>query len=325
MPSRRLVDGRSSRGYVPLEQEVFRLGLSAEALGLLAQLRNESAVNEQDGVLDAATAAAAAAYCKLSPTRLRRALSELKAVGWVLLPPGGGVGDPNYGAWSKTHAERDREREGWRERQRAVRAGETEGQMSLDVTRDMPVTPDDVTPPSREMSRTPAPPPHTPPLHPRAEAEAEAETGPTGLRPSGPPLVANAPRGAHPPSTDSSSSGADDGADRLCELMCELVAQRAKAPAITPTWRREARLLLDRDRRPYQEAEALMRWAAEDRFWRRNVLSIPKFRNHYDRLLMEARDQPVPNGTRLSGHGRRQAARDARALERLGAASEAPL
>lgn len=88
--------------------------------------------------------------------------------------------------------------------------------------------------------------------------------------------------------------------ERLCALMADLVeGNGAKRPAITEAWRRDARLLLDRDGRVLEKAEELMRWAAADQFWRSNVLSIPTFRKQYERLRLkalaewEARNRPA--------------------------------
>jgi hypothetical protein len=75
-----------------------------------------------------------------------------------------------------------------------------------------------------------------------------------------------------------------------------LVARGCKRPRVTKEWRDSARLLLDTDRRPLGEALTLMRWAAEDPFWRANVLSLPKFRDQYDQLRLRA-EAPAANGS----------------------------
>jgi hypothetical protein len=83
--------------------------------------------------------------------------------------------------------------------------------------------------------------------------------------------------------------------EELCEFMQLMVAERAKKPEITKAWRDEARLLLDRDKRPFREALDVMTWAANDSFWRSNVLSIPTFRKQYDRLKL-GMQRPHKNG-----------------------------
>lgn len=74
--------------------------------------------------------------------------------------------------------------------------------------------------------------------------------------------------------------------EELCEVMQFLNADRGAKATITKTWRGEARLLLDRDKRPLMEALTVMRWAARDSFWRANILSIPTFRKQYDKLKL---------------------------------------
>ena len=74
--------------------------------------------------------------------------------------------------------------------------------------------------------------------------------------------------------------------EEICALMQNLVAQRATKPTITATWSEAARLLLDRERHSLEEISRVMRWAADDRFWRKNVLGLPKFREHYDKLRL---------------------------------------
>jgi hypothetical protein len=114
----------------------------------------------------------------------------------------------------------------------------------------------------------------------------------------------------------------DDLAEGLCRRMRELVSERAKQPTITAAWRHDARLLLTRDHRPYDEAVAVMEWAAEDTFWRRNVLGIPKFRDQYDRLLMQMHDEPGAGASR-PGRTDTPATIQARRLDAMAADLEA--
>jgi hypothetical protein len=66
---------------------------------------------------------------------------------------------------------------------------------------------------------------------------------------------------------------------------------RKRAAEVTPKWRDSARLLLDRDRVPLAEAVMVLRWSQQDSFWRSNILSMPTFREKFDRLKLKA--QPV--------------------------------
>ena len=79
-----------------------------------------------------------------------------------------------------------------------------------------------------------------------------------------------------------------DDVDRLCStLLARLHANDVKA-TISKKWRTEARLLLDRDHRPLDEALRLIRWATSDPFWQGNVHSMPTFRAQYDKLRLQA-------------------------------------
>jgi hypothetical protein len=80
-----------------------------------------------------------------------------------------------------------------------------------------------------------------------------------------------------------------DDVRALCDLMVELVvANGSKRPRITKDWRDDARLLIDTDGRDLAKALELMRWAANDTFWRANVQSLPTFRKQYDQLRLKA-------------------------------------
>lgn len=76
----------------------------------------------------------------------------------------------------------------------------------------------------------------------------------------------------------------------LCTLLAELIeANGSKPPTVTKAWRDSARLMLERDHRDPAEAERLIRWCQGDEFWRSNVLSMPKFRQRYDQLRLQAK------------------------------------
>lgn len=78
----------------------------------------------------------------------------------------------------------------------------------------------------------------------------------------------------------------------LCNLLADLVEENgSKRPNVTQRWRDEARLLLDRDKRPLNEAKDLIRWTQSDPFWKSNVMAMPKFRQQYDRLRLQSKDR----------------------------------
>lgn len=78
--------------------------------------------------------------------------------------------------------------------------------------------------------------------------------------------------------------------ERLCELLRDLITRNgSKPPVIAKGWRDAARLLLDLDRRPLNEALWLIQWCQNDEFWRANIGSMPTFRKKYDQLRLKAR------------------------------------
>jgi hypothetical protein len=73
----------------------------------------------------------------------------------------------------------------------------------------------------------------------------------------------------------------------LSFLLADLIeGNGSKRPTVTKAWADAERLLLERDGRARDEAEALLRWCQADDFWRSNVLSMPKFRAKYDQLRL---------------------------------------
>lgn len=82
-----------------------------------------------------------------------------------------------------------------------------------------------------------------------------------------------------------------DDVDQLCGRLADwIVTNGSKPPTVGETWKREARLLLDVDDRDLAKALALIDWCQQNPFWRKNILSVSKFREQYDRLRMDAVD-----------------------------------
>jgi hypothetical protein len=76
---------------------------------------------------------------------------------------------------------------------------------------------------------------------------------------------------------------------RLCaRLASHIAANGSKRPAITKRWRDAARLMLDRDGRTEQQIASAIDWCQADEFWRANILSMPKLREKYDQLRLQA-------------------------------------
>ena len=104
---------------------------------------------------------------------------------------------------------------------------------------------------------------------------------------------------------DQDSPGARGDVERLCVHLADRIeGNGSRRPTITKTWRRECRLLLDRDQRTETQVRRAIDWCQDSAFWKSNVLSMPTLRQQYDRLRLIAqeeskrdpaqRPQPVP-------------------------------
>lgn len=105
---------------------------------------------------------------------------------------------------------------------------------------------------------------------------------------------------AEPPADEESDAEPQrEDVAALCGRLAEwMITNGARPPTITKQWRREARLLLDRDKRELSKALNLIDWCQQDPFWLTNIHSIPKFRKQYDQLTMKAREDWRRNAAR---------------------------
>lgn len=75
--------------------------------------------------------------------------------------------------------------------------------------------------------------------------------------------------------------------DQLCTTLVQaMTSNGCKPPTVTKAWKDAARLLLDKDQRPLDEALAVLAWCQQDQFWQVNIHSLPKFRAKYDQLRL---------------------------------------
>jgi hypothetical protein len=154
--------------------------------------------------------------------------------------------------------------------------------------------------PSRNPSANPS---GNPSVEGSADPSAKGSVGPSSSEPFREPFGEGfgKPRGEGEGVSSSSSVGFNSSSsssselapradvDQLCErLRARIVDNGAKA-TITKAWRDEGRRLLDRDGRDLNQALRLIDWATGHSFWASNILSMPKFRQKYDQLLMQAR------------------------------------
>lgn len=82
--------------------------------------------------------------------------------------------------------------------------------------------------------------------------------------------------------------------------------------------------MLDRDGRTEQQVRAAIDWCQDNEFWRKNVMSMPKLREQYDRLRMDAEDERRKHGG-LNGSQRAPGPDRARGWVAAGAAFQAQM
>jgi hypothetical protein len=77
--------------------------------------------------------------------------------------------------------------------------------------------------------------------------------------------------------------------ERICAHLADRIESNgSKRPPVTDRWRTAARLMLDRDGRTENEIRGAIDWCQADEFWRSNILSMPKLREKYDQLRLQA-------------------------------------
>lgn len=97
---------------------------------------------------------------------------------------------------------------------------------------------------------------------------------------------------------------------RICAHLADRIeANGSKRPAITTRWRNSARLMIDRDGRTEQQIMTAIDWCQDNEFWRANILSMPKLREKYEQLRLQARR--ASNGHRSTTNDRVRQAREA--------------
>lgn len=94
-------------------------------------------------------------------------------------------------------------------------------------------------------------------------------------------------------STNKESAMADDvdpEVERLCTLLADLVeGNGSKRPNVTQRWRDQCRLLIHADGRTPSQVENAIRWSQAHSFWCSNVRSMPKLREQFDTMRLQAK------------------------------------
>lgn len=91
-------------------------------------------------------------------------------------------------------------------------------------------------------------------------------------------------------------------------------APRAKQPNFA-TWADEVRLMRERDGRTHREMCELFQWAHTDTFWRQNILSPTKLREHWDKLTIKRETALQPKPAAASAWWTSEASKLAKAVE----------
>jgi hypothetical protein len=136
----------------------------------------------------------------------------------------------------------------------------------------------------------PESPPDRPPISPPESGQASGRIA----------LPVPDPTPARPDPTPIASANAErrDDVERICEHLADSIeANGANRPAITKGWRDSARLMLDRDERTEHEIHGAIDWCQADEFWRANILSLPKLREKFDQLRLQAQRRPGASRT----------------------------
>ena len=108
-----------------------------------------------------------------------------------------------------------------------------------------------------------------------------------------------APVDNSPSSAATAKAAPRDDVNRICNAMADSVAERTgRRPRITRAWKDAARRMLDLDKRTESDILAAIAWSANDDFWRANILSLPKLRQKYDQLSLQAQRKRPRNGGR---------------------------
>lgn len=81
-------------------------------------------------------------------------------------------------------------------------------------------------------------------------------------------------------------------------------ANGSRRPAITGKWRDAARLLIDHDGRTETQVRAAIDWCQDHEFWRPNIMSMPKLRQKYDQMRLQAQRDAAPAAGRNGSQAR---------------------
>jgi hypothetical protein len=88
---------------------------------------------------------------------------------------------------------------------------------------------------------------------------------------------------------EASEALARNDVERLCDHLADRIAANgSRRPPVTKRWRDAARLMLDLDGYSEEQVTAAIDWCQKNEFWRANILSMPKLREKYQTLRLQA-------------------------------------
>lgn len=129
------------------------------------------------------------------------------------------------------------------------------------------------------------------------ESESETETTKTSSS-------ENAARSSDTEDSDEGPLPNREDVERLCTHLADCIeANTGERPRYGKRWRTSARLLIDRDQRTEQQVHDCIEWCQADNFWCTNILSMPKLREKYTQLRMQAQAQARSPGLRAVSGG----------------------
>lgn len=92
-----------------------------------------------------------------------------------------------------------------------------------------------------------------------------------------------------------------DAVDRICTHLADRIEQSgSRRPTPSGKWREAARLMLTRDQLTEENIHRAIDWCQDSEFWRANILSLPKLREKYDTLRLQAARSPTTQTPRSS-------------------------
>lgn len=102
--------------------------------------------------------------------------------------------------------------------------------------------------------------------------------------------------------------------ERVCDHLADRIeANGSNRPSVNQRWRTAARLLLDADKRAEDDVHKAIDWCQQNHFWLRNIRSMEKLREQYDRLRLDALEE-MRKKARQSNNGHQPTTEDFRSL-----------